>query len=118
MFIEQEPSCGYCTVASMLGLNKNTAQRIFQVIGWQVRSRPLAQRPRIEVLPWAPDLRWATALCPILVGPGWLAELGAGDRLLHPTNTGLAPVAQWQIQRRQSQALGMKTPAKAYALAA
>lgn len=28
--IEQEPSFGYRTVASLLGMNKNTVQRIFQ----------------------------------------------------------------------------------------
>jgi len=27
---------------------------------------------------------------------GWLAELGAGDRLQHASIAGLAPVAHWQ----------------------
>lgn len=32
--IEQEPSFGYRTVASLLSMNKNTVQRIFQLKGW------------------------------------------------------------------------------------
>jgi putative transposase len=34
--IEQEPSFGYRTVAWLLGMNKNTVQRLFQLKGWQV----------------------------------------------------------------------------------
>ena len=49
--IEDEPSFGYRTVASLLGFNKNTVQRIFQLKGWQVRKRPVGFRPRIEALP-------------------------------------------------------------------
>ncbi|WP_223807111.1 hypothetical protein [Montanilutibacter psychrotolerans] len=45
--IEAEPSFGYLTVAGLLGLNKNTVQRIFQLKGWQVRKRAIGQRPRI-----------------------------------------------------------------------
>lgn len=44
--IEAEPSFGYCTVAALLGMHKNTVQRIFQLKGWQVRKRALGQRPR------------------------------------------------------------------------
>ena len=49
--IEQEPSFGYRTVAGLLGMNKNTVQRIFQIKGWQVRKRAIGHRPRIEALP-------------------------------------------------------------------
>ena len=35
--IEESPSFGYRTVAWLLGFNKNTVQRIFQLKGWQVR---------------------------------------------------------------------------------
>ena len=35
--IEQEPSFGYRTVAWLLGMNKNSVQRLFQLQGWQVR---------------------------------------------------------------------------------
>ena len=38
--IEENPSFGYRTVAWLLGFNKNTVQRIFQLKGWQVRKRP------------------------------------------------------------------------------
>ena len=45
--IEAEPSFGYRTVAWLLGFNKNTVQRIFQIKGWQVRKRTVGMRPRI-----------------------------------------------------------------------
>jgi len=74
--IEDEPSFGYRTVAGLLGMNKNTVQRIFQLKGWQVRKRAVGCRPRIEALPsvaTAPDKRWATDLCRIWGGrDGWL----------------------------------------------
>ncbi|HMM72646.1 MAG TPA: DDE-type integrase/transposase/recombinase, partial [Rhodocyclaceae bacterium] len=74
--IEQEPSFGYRTVAGLLGMNKNTVQRIFQIKGWQVRKRAIGKRPRIEALPsvaTAPDQRWATDLCRAWGGrDGWL----------------------------------------------
>ncbi|WP_197716170.1 hypothetical protein [Cereibacter sphaeroides] len=35
--IEKEPSFGYRTVAWLLGFNKNTVQRVFQLKNWQVR---------------------------------------------------------------------------------
>lgn len=46
--IEAEPPFGCRTVAALLGMSKNTAQRIFQLQGWQVRKRALGQRPLIE----------------------------------------------------------------------
>lgn len=74
--IEQEPSFGYRTVAGLLDMNKNTVQRIFQIMGWQVRKRPIGHRPRIEALPSvaaSPDERWATDLCRVWAGrDGWL----------------------------------------------
>lgn len=47
--IEAEPYFSYRTVAALLGINKNTLQRIFQ----QVRKRAMAQRPRIDPPPTA-----------------------------------------------------------------
>lgn len=74
--IEAEPSFGYRTVAGLLDINKNTVQRIFQLMGWQVRKRAVGARPRIQALPsvaQAPDERWATDLCRIWGGrDGWL----------------------------------------------
>ena len=65
--IEEEPSFGYRTVAKLLGFNKNTVQRIFQLKGWQVRKRPIGNRPRIDAVPsvaTAPDRkRYADPLC-------------------------------------------------------
>jgi putative transposase len=66
--IEEEPSFGHRTVAGLLGMNKNTVQRIFQLKGWQVRKRAVGHRPRVQALPSlaaAPDQRWATDLCRI-----------------------------------------------------
>lgn len=43
--ILEEPSFGYHTVAGLLGFNKNTVQRIFQLKGWQVKKWPIGFRP-------------------------------------------------------------------------
>lgn len=73
--IEQEPSFGYRTVAHLLDMNKNTVQRIFQLMGWQVKKRPVGFRPRIQALPsvaTAPNERWSTDLCRVWAGrDGW-----------------------------------------------
>ena len=73
--IEENPSFGYRTVAHLLEFNKNTVQRVFQLMGWQVRKRPVGFRPRIQALPSvakAPDERWATDLCRVWAGKdGW-----------------------------------------------
>ena len=73
--IEEHPSFGCRTVAHLLGMNKNTVQRIFQLKGWQVRRRAVGFRPRIQALPSvakAPDERWATDLCRVWTGKdGW-----------------------------------------------
>jgi putative transposase len=76
--IEKEPSFGYRTVASLLGFNKNTVQRIFQIKGWQVRKRPIGRRPRIEALPSVatrPDERWSTDLARLWAGRDQWASL-------------------------------------------
>ncbi len=73
--IEEEPSFGYRTVAWLLGFNKNTVQRIFQIKGWQVRKRAVGMRPRIQAVPSvaaAPNERWSTDLARIWTGKdGW-----------------------------------------------
>ena len=69
--IEENPSFGYRTVAHLLDFNKNTVQRVFQIMGWQVRKRPVGFRPRIQSLPSvaaAPDERWATDMCRVWCG--------------------------------------------------
>jgi putative transposase len=38
-------------VASLLRFNKNTVQRVFRLMGWQVRKKAIGHRPRIEALP-------------------------------------------------------------------
>ena len=73
--IEAEPSFGYRTVAWLLGFNKNTVQRIFQLKGWQVRKRAVGMRPRIQAVPsvaTAPNERWSTDLARVWTGKdGW-----------------------------------------------
>lgn len=73
--IEEAPSFGYRTVAYLLGFNKNTVQRLFQLMGWQVRKRPVGFRPRIQALPsvaMRPNERWSTDLCRVWAGrDGW-----------------------------------------------
>jgi putative transposase len=108
--IEKEPSFGYRTVAWLLGFNKNTVQRVFQIKGWQVRKRPIGMRPRIEAVPSvaaAPNERWSTDLCRVWAGrDGWTTlavrqENGPPDRFLifltdrlpYPRASGMASVA-------------------------
>ncbi|WP_253879868.1 hypothetical protein [Paracoccus aminovorans] len=73
--IEENPSFGYRTVAFLLGFNKNTVQRIFQLKHWQVHKRPIGMRPRSRALPsvaTALNERWSTDLCRIWAGKdGW-----------------------------------------------
>ncbi|HUH60655.1 MAG TPA: DDE-type integrase/transposase/recombinase [Candidimonas sp.] len=69
--IEESPSFGYHTVAHLLGFNKNTVQRIFQLKGWQVKKRAVGFRPRIKAVPSvasAPNERWSTNLCRMWAG--------------------------------------------------
>ena len=49
--IEHDPSFGHRTMAGLLGMNKDTVQRIFPLRGWQRRNRAIGHRPRIEALP-------------------------------------------------------------------
>ncbi len=73
--IEEEPSFGYRTVAWLLGFNKNTVQRIFQITGWQVRKRAVGMRRRIQAVASVaagPNERWSTDLARICTGKdGW-----------------------------------------------
>lgn len=107
--IEAEPSFGYRTVAALLGMNKNTVQRIFQLKGWQVRKRALGQRPRIEAKvsrAEKPDQRWATDLCRVGGGKdGWLSlalVIDCSTRQLlgwHLSRTGKASTASAALEQ-------------------
>jgi len=71
-FIDAFPYAGYRTVAALLGLNKNTVQRIFQLKGWQVRKRKSGMRPRAQAMPSVstrPDERWSTDMARVWCGP-------------------------------------------------
>lgn len=62
--IEEHPSFGYRTVAYLLKFNKNTVQRIFQLMHWRVRALPSVAN--------VPNERWATDLCRVWSGrDGW-----------------------------------------------
>lgn len=66
------PYAGYRTVAWLLGENKNTIQRLFQLKGWQVRKRRSGARPRVQALPSVasrPNERWATDIARVWCGP-------------------------------------------------
>ena len=73
--IEQDPSYGYRTVAHLLGFNKNTVQRVFQLKEWQVKKRPVGFRQRVKAKPSRhekPNAWWATDLCRVWTGrDGW-----------------------------------------------
>ncbi len=69
--IDALPYAGYRTVAWLLGENKNTVQRVFQIKGWQVRKRKSGHRPRVQSLPSVatrPNERWATDMARVWCG--------------------------------------------------
>ncbi|GAA3970785.1 IS3 family transposase [Allohahella marinimesophila] len=69
--IDTLPYAGYRTVAWLLGENKNTIQRLFQLKGWQVRKRRVGMRPRVEAkrsFAEKPNERWATDLARVWCG--------------------------------------------------
>ena len=73
--IEENPSFGYRTVAHLLSFNKNTVQRILQLMRWQVKKRPVGFRPRVRAMPSVAAVtneRRATDLCRVWSGrDGW-----------------------------------------------
>lgn len=77
--IEEHPAFGYRTVAHLLGFNKNTVQRIFQLMRWQVRKRPVGFRPRVRAMPSEaaiPNERWTTAWSsPLAATPPWFVVM-------------------------------------------
>ena len=48
-FIEEVPVAGYRATVHLLGLNKNTVQRISQPKGWQVHRMPAGNQPESGV---------------------------------------------------------------------
>ena len=69
--IDDLPYAGYRTVAFLLGENKNTIQRLFQLKHWQVRKRKSGARPRVQALPSVaskPNERWATDMARVWCG--------------------------------------------------
>ena len=99
--IEEHRSFGYRTVAHFLRFNRSTLQRIFQLMRWQVRTRPVGFRPRVRTLPSVasvPNDRWATDLCRIWSGRDGWATLALVMDCPQPGAAGLAPVARWTFQ--------------------
>ena len=69
--IGELPFAGYRTLAFLLGLNRNTVQRINQIKGWQCRKRQIGFRPRAQAMPSVaecPNERWATDLTHVCCG--------------------------------------------------
>ncbi len=100
---EETPSFGYRTVAVLLGFNKNTVQRIFQLKCWQCKKLPVGFQPSIQAMPSVanePDERWSTDLCRV-----WACRDGwAGSRygLPYPGTLGLASLKIGPRQNRRS----------------
>ncbi len=57
------------------GFNKNTVQRVFQLMGWHVRKRPVGFRPHVQSMSSValqPNERWSTDMCRVWAGrDGW-----------------------------------------------
>ena len=91
--IDELPFAGYRTLAFLLGLNRNTVQRINQIKGWQCRKRQIGFRSQ-RALGNRPN--------PCLVRTRRSLENAvSGDRLSHARNFGLAPQSSRQRQDRR-----------------
>ena len=69
--IDELPFAGYRTLAFLLGVNRNTIQRLNQLKGWQCRKRQIGFRPRAQAMPSVaskPNERWATDLTRVWCG--------------------------------------------------
>ena len=72
--IEENPSFGYRTVAHLLDFNKNTVQRIFQLMRWQVKKRPVGFCHRWLHIRTNVGLRICAAFGVVeMAGPHWLS---------------------------------------------
>jgi putative transposase len=73
--VDAEPSLGCRIVGCLPRFNKNTVQRVFQLMSWRVRKRATVYRLRIEPLPsvtTTPNERWAADLRRVWAGgDGW-----------------------------------------------
>ena len=79
-------------MAWLLGFNKNTVQRIFQIKGWQVRKRAVGMRPRIQAVPSvaaAPDDRRGRRECTSRLG-GFVPKRGAQIQTLDASLSNIA----------------------------
>ncbi len=98
--LEESSSFCHCTVAHLLGFNKNTVRRVFRIERRPVRKRPVGFRPRIKALPLvakAPDQRWAAVLCRVWTGGDGLPSLA---QLIHSYSRELLGsylMSQWAL---------------------
>jgi hypothetical protein len=81
--IEQEPSFGYRTVAWLLGFNKKTVQRIFQLNAQEGR-RHAAPDQGCAFCCHCPERTMVDGSCKGLDRQGWLVVLGPRHRLPYP----------------------------------
>jgi hypothetical protein len=101
--IEENPSFDYRTVAHLLSFNKNTLQRIFQLMRWQVKKRPVGFRPRVKAMPSVatyPNERWGNRSVSRMEWSRWLGDISTCEGLPQPRTVGMAPVPQWPIENR------------------
>lgn len=98
--IEEEPTFGYRTAASLLGMNKNIVQRIFQLKGWQVRKRQLVNVPHpvAAVTGHRTEIALGNGSVPRMGRQVWLAQPGPADRLSYPATAGSPPPPHQQGQ--------------------
>jgi putative transposase len=102
--IEEDPSFGYRTVAHLLDFNKNTVQRIFQLMRWQVKKRPVGFRPRVQAMPSraaVPNERWATDLCRVWSErDGWAMDCHSLELLgWHLSRSGRSKTAESALEQ-------------------
>ncbi|TWI93955.1 hypothetical protein IQ03_04356 [Gemmobacter caeni] len=102
--IEKEPSFGYRTVAWLLGYNKNTVQRIFQIKGWPLLGSMLRMRlPGNGFASARSACDRASKQCPrsrtrrTSAGPPTCAESGQGATAgqLWPSSSTATPASCW-----------------------
>lgn len=82
--IEESPSFGYRTVAHLLGFNKNTVQRIFQlkgVAGPQAGCRPAPANSGSAIGSPGAKRTLVNGPVPRLGWEGWLGDVSFGHRL-------------------------------------
>ena len=107
-------------------MNKNTVQRLFQIMGWQVRKRPVGFRPRTLVKSYGLRQEFITPYSPEQKGMVERVIRTLKDQCVHRhrfetlqhANRLIGDWIGFYNHRLPYQALNIRTHAVAYALAA